>query len=48
MESSKRRTCKSDRDGECDASDCPQLRDDEPQSTGRSCPLYEWSDEESL
>jgi hypothetical protein len=40
----KPQTCQSDRDGDCDWKDCPQLRDGEPVATGRSCPLYDWED----
>lgn len=32
-------TCASNRDGECNHKSCPQLRDNEPGKTGRSCPL---------
>jgi hypothetical protein len=38
--------CHSDSDGECDWPDCPQLRDGEPEKTGRSCPLYPWHHQE--
>ncbi len=31
--------CQSDDDGDCQWKDCPQLRDDEPKTTGRHCPL---------
>ncbi len=31
--------CRADRDGHCFAPDCPQLRDGEPEATGRWCPL---------
>lgn len=31
--------CASDNDGECTPS-CPQLRDNEPHTSGRSCPLW--------
>lgn len=31
--------CHADRDGDCHWAWCPQLRDDEPESTGRHCPL---------
>ena len=31
--------CASNRDGECHHKQCPQLRDNEPQASGRSCPL---------
>lgn len=31
--------CHSDRDGECDWKKCPQLRDNEPEKSGRHCPL---------
>lgn len=33
-------TCHSDNDGECEWEGCPQLRDGEPRSTGRHCPLW--------
>ena len=31
--------CHGDRDGDCSWSDCPQIRDGEPDATGRHCPL---------
>jgi len=31
--------CRSASDGDCDWSECPQLRDGEPKATGRHCPL---------
>jgi hypothetical protein len=31
--------CAADRDGECAHSDCPQMRDGEPRTSGRHCPL---------
>ena len=31
--------CHSSRDGECNDARCPQLRDGEPQKSGRHCPL---------
>lgn len=31
--------CQSDRDGYCKWSECPQLRDGEPEKSGRHCPL---------
>lgn len=31
--------CRSGSDGDCDWAHCPQLRDGEPQATGRHCPL---------
>lgn len=36
-------TCASHQDGDCYHKQCPQLRDDEPKTSGRSCPLYDWS-----
>lgn len=33
------KTCACDDDGCCDHPQCPQLRDNEPDKTGRSCPL---------
>lgn len=38
--------CHSGEDGDCDWEDCPQLRDGEPEKTGRSCPLYPWHHQE--
>lgn len=34
--------CRANRDGECSADDCPQLRDYEPATSGRHCPLDHW------
>lgn len=31
--------CHSGEDGECNWSECPQNRDNEPEKTGRHCPL---------
>lgn len=31
--------CHADCDGECDWSECPQIRDGEPHKSGRHCPL---------
>ena len=31
--------CHAGRDGDCDAAECPQLRDGEPGRTGRHCPI---------
>ena len=31
--------CQADDDGYCEWKECPQLRDDEPEKTGRHCPL---------
>lgn len=31
--------CQSQRDGDCNWIDCPQLRDDEPRRSGRHCPI---------
>lgn len=31
--------CMAGRDGECCDPRCPQLRDNEPEATGRHCPL---------
>lgn len=39
--------CASDRDGDCSHHACPQLRDREPQASGRSCPLYDWNDDDA-
>jgi hypothetical protein len=42
----KRPHCHVDRDGECRWVDCPQIRDKEPETTDRSCPLYPWDEED--
>lgn len=34
--------CRGSMDGECNAADCPQLRDNEPHTTGRHCPFDHW------
>ena len=36
--------CQSGRDGDCNWSACPQLRDNEPAATGRHCPLDDGED----
>jgi hypothetical protein len=38
--------CAAARDGDCTHSQCPQLRDNEPNATGRHCPLDTHSDED--
>lgn len=38
--------CHAGRDGECNWKDCPQIRDKEPEATGRHCPLDVWEDED--
>lgn len=38
--------CQADSDDECDYSECPQLRDNEPRATGRHCPLDKCEDED--
>lgn len=35
--------CEAGSDGDCTHPMCPQLRDNEPRATGRSCPLYDWN-----
>jgi hypothetical protein len=40
--------CQSARDGECNWPHCPQIRDNEPAATGRSCQLKWWGDEDEL
>lgn len=39
-------SCASHQDGDCHHKQCPQLRDNEPKTKGRSCPLYDWNDDE--
>lgn len=36
--------CHAARDGDCAWSECPQIRDDEPRRSGRTCPLP-WGEE---
>lgn len=38
--------CRAGSDGECNSGACPQLQDDEPMKSGRSCPIYDWSSDE--
>ena len=38
--------CAAGKDGECNWADCPQLRDGEPEKSGRFCPLPGWGDYE--
>lgn len=38
--------CHANRDGECNWIDCPQIRDKEPETTGRHCPIDKWPDED--
>jgi hypothetical protein len=37
--------CHAGRDGECNWKGCPQLRDGEPEKSGRHCPLDEDDDQ---
>ena len=34
--------CRADKDGDCYWEHCPQLKDDEPNKSGRSCPCSDW------
>ncbi len=36
--------CAAARDGECSHKECSQLRDNEPMSTGRHCPIDNWDE----
>lgn len=36
--------CHAGQDGECEWHECPQLRDKEPATTGRHCPLDSGAD----
>lgn len=38
--------CAADRDGDCSHPNCPQVRDEEPLSSGRHCPIDRWNDRE--
>ncbi|MDN2486404.1 hypothetical protein MML63_12295 [Kosakonia sacchari] len=37
--------CAASRDGECHHTQCPQLRDNEPATSGRHCPIDNWEDD---
>jgi uncharacterized protein (DUF1778 family) len=37
--------CHAGRDGDCDWPECPQIREGEPEATGRHCPLDHGSEE---
>lgn len=39
--------CHAELDGDCSWGHCPQLKDNEPRETGRSCPLWRQEDYES-
>lgn len=39
MMKSQRIWCHAQRDGDCSWAECPQLRDGEPEKSGRHCPL---------
>lgn len=41
-----RERCHAGMDGECIHRDCPQIRDEEPEASGRHCPLDTWVDED--
>lgn len=36
--------CHANRDGDCSHKNCPQLRDGEPEKSGRHCPIDTWSE----
>ena len=38
--------CHADRDGDCNYPNCPQLRDKEPATSGRHCPIDTWHEVE--
>lgn len=40
--------CHADSDGDCNYPDCPQIKDGEPQKTGRHCPLDNKSRDEEV
>lgn len=40
------RFCHASQDGDCSWKDCPQIRDAEPENTGRPCPLIQDEDDE--
>ena len=37
--------CAAGMDGDCDWKHCPQLHDNEPEASGRSCPLMHYTDD---
>lgn len=37
-----KKRCHSARDGDCVWEECPQLRDGEPEKSGRHCPYDHW------
>ena len=39
MMKDKEESCHAGTDGDCEWTECPQLKDNEPQLTGRWCPL---------
>ncbi|WP_186130451.1 hypothetical protein [Burkholderia gladioli] len=38
--------CAAGSDGECKHAQCPQIRDNEPNATGRHCPIDNWGDDD--
>ncbi len=38
--------CAAARDGECNHAQCPQLRDGEPENSGRHCPIDNWDEDD--
>jgi len=38
--------CHADKDGDCNFPGCPQIKDDEPEKSGRSCPWDKNEEEE--
>lgn len=38
--------CAAHNDGDCTHPECPQIRDKEPEKSGRHCPLDTWGDDE--
>ena len=41
-------SCQSNRDGDCEHPKCPQILDNEPEASGRSCPIYDWNHEDEV
>lgn len=42
------RYCQAHKDGDCTHPDCPQLRDNEPYKSGRSCPLPDYDEDDDI
>ena len=48
MTTNKKEHCHANRDGDCRHKSCPQNKDKEPATSGRSCPLSDYEDEADI